>query len=481
MLNTFLKSSKALYLLALASTTFCCFMLFITGIITFFTVESSQEKLNAIIFSGFSFPRLFFNAIYLVLILVYLVWLSQPQQHFSSFFKLLKIVFPFLLLSYFAYPLSNDIYSYLQYGWMSLHGINPYLNPPITYPSVLSPHVEWIYSTSTYGPVSMLIFTLTTLGVFLHPIVGVYIFKLFCLLTHGVNAFLIWRFYKTSTHQTKLTLAYILNPALVNACVIDAHVDVFLCTSILVFIGCFFLRRYVAASLAVFAGFLTKTLPIIWLPLIAGFLIRQRRWKELGIATVGCLVFVIVVSQTWLPTLDAWKSLSNQSTAYLTARSWQHLISVGAEKLLGITAESKVALVTLLKQIGYAIFLFFYLSRLMRLFFRSSYEEEHLVTDAGWVLVVLFLFGAPWLMSWYPSILFAIALLTFTRSPLFALVALAFCLSTNLIYGTGSGDNLMGMATALSTILPPVIALLWGQPILKWIKQHHPQKHALEQ
>jgi alpha-1,6-mannosyltransferase len=465
-------------------------MLFTTGIVSFLNVEGGQESLNAKIFSSFSFPRLFFNAVYLVLLFIYLAWLSQPQRHFPSFSKILKIVSPFLLLSYFAYPFSHDIYSYLQYGWMNLHGINPYLNPPVAYPSVLSPHVYWSYSTSTYGPVSMLIFTLTSLGVFFHPLVGVYIFKLFCLLAHGVNAFLIWRFSKSSTHQTKITMAYILNPALLNAFVADAHVDVFLCTSILVFflctsilvfIGYFFLHRYVSAFLAAFAGFLTKLLPIIWLPLIAGFLIRQRRWKELGIATVGCLVIVIVLSQTWLPTLDAWRSLSNQSTSYLTARSWQHFVSVGAEKLLGITVESKIALLITLKQIGYAIFLGFYLSRFIRLFSRLDYDEEHLVIDAGWVLVALFLFGAPWFMSWYTSILFAIALLTFTRSPFFALVALTFCLSPNLVYGTGSADSLLGMVTALSTILPPIVALLWGKPILKWIVLNYQQKYMLEE
>ncbi|HCF26443.1 MAG TPA: hypothetical protein DEV81_04360, partial [Cyanobacteria bacterium UBA11049] len=148
-------------------------------------------------------------------------------------------------------------------------------NAANSFNSELSPFLAWS-QTSTYGPISLLFFRLSALAIPLSPVLGVYVFKLFCLLFHIFNTYLIWRLLNAHKYRSKVTAAYLINPLLLNEQVISAHVDVFVTTTLIIAIGCLYYKRYVAAILAIFTGFLAKTLPIIWLPLVVNFLVRRH-------------------------------------------------------------------------------------------------------------------------------------------------------------------------------------------------------------
>lgn len=307
MLKTIVKS-QFLYVFALVTASVLCAVLAVGGVTSFFEAIAGEEtNFNNESFNGISFIRLLSTFSYISLCVCYLVWLfrSQPISNELKFKQIIKPATPFLLLALIAYPLSNDIYLYLQYGLMNLRGVNPFISPAGHVPSVLMPLLYWL-QTSTYGPISQLFFVASSVFIRVNPILGVYVFKLFCLLVYVFNAYLIWRLLKESPLRSKLTIAYVLNPFLLIAHIADAHVDVFLCFSVIVLIGCLFHRRYVAAILAIAAGFLTKTLPIIWLPLVVGFLISRRLWKTLAIAAGAVAVLILVLSQTIFPTLTAW-------------------------------------------------------------------------------------------------------------------------------------------------------------------------------
>ena len=307
MLKTIVKS-QFLYVFALVTASVLCAVLAVGGVTSFFEAIAGEEtNFNNESFNGISFIRLLSTFSYISLCVCYLVWLfrSQPISNELKFKQIIKPATPFLLLALIAYPLSNDIYLYLQYGLMNLRGVNPFISPAGHVPSVLMPLLYWL-QTSTYGPISQLFFVASSVFIRVNPILGVYVFKLFCLLVYVFNAYLIWRLLKESPLRSKLTIAHVLNPFLLIAHIADAHVDVFLCFSVIVLIGCLFHRRYVAAILAIAAGFLTKTLPIIWLPLVVGFLISRRLWKTLAIAAGAVAVLILVLSQTIFPTLTAW-------------------------------------------------------------------------------------------------------------------------------------------------------------------------------
>ncbi|HEY9641527.1 MAG TPA: hypothetical protein V6C57_13650, partial [Coleofasciculaceae cyanobacterium] len=326
MIRTIFQDQRFLYIVAFATALVLSVVFAIGGITSFIQIITGEEaSFNDASFNGLSGVRFLATLAYISLCAVYLIWLLRKKtiSNTLKFSQILKPALPFLLLALIAYPLSNDIYLYLQYGLMGLRGVNPYIVPASKVSTVLDPLLYWL-QTSTYGPISELFFMASALFVRISPIAGVYVFKYFCLMAFVSNAYLIWRLLEASPNRSKLTMAYLLNPFLLIAHIADAHVDVFLCTSIIILIGCLHKRFYAAAVLAGVAGFLTKTLPIIWFPLIIGFLIWRRRWRALAIAIAISSVILMVLSQTAFPTFVAWKSLLNPGVSGLTARSIHH-------------------------------------------------------------------------------------------------------------------------------------------------------------
>jgi len=157
--------------------------------------------------------------------------------------------------------------------------------------------------------------------------VGVYFFKIICLCVHTLNAYLIWRLLKNSENRSLIAMAYLLNPMLLNEQIVNAHLDVLLANTLIVLIGCIYYQRYVLAILAIWVGFLVKTLPIIWFPLVFAFLCKQRRWRDLAAVSLLSLLIITVINSTFLPTVAAWKSLLNPGVTSVTARSFHYLIN----------------------------------------------------------------------------------------------------------------------------------------------------------
>ncbi|MEX0270341.1 hypothetical protein AB3R30_14450 [Leptolyngbyaceae cyanobacterium UHCC 1019] len=476
MLKNFARS-QILYTFALITASILCVVLAVGGIASFFEAIAGEEtNFNSESFNGVSFIRILSTISYISLCSCYLIWLfrSQPISNKLKFKQIIKPAIPFLLLALIAYPLSNDIYLYLQYGLMQLRGVNPFVIPASHVSSVLMPLLYWL-QTSTYGPVSQLFFISSAVFIRVNPILGVYVFKLFCLLVYILNAHLIWRLLKDSPSRSKLTIAYLLNPFLLIAHVADAHVDVFLCCSVIILIGCLYHRRYVAAILAIAVGFLTKTLPIIWLPLVVGFLISRRLWKTLAIALASLAVIVLILSQTIFPTLVAWKSLLNPGVSGLTARSIHHLINLGLSFFTGATFLENQPIIQQLSRITVLGFAIFYSWKLLQPYLKRNYLEVNLVTDLGWVTMALLLGATPWLMSWYPSVLLPFAVLI-RNAPIFSLASLTFCLTTGALIGAGSGDTVLSLVGCLLTLVPVSTVLIWRRQILQKLPVLFPDK-----
>ena len=257
-----------------------------------------------------------------------------------------------------------------------------------------------------------------------------------------------------------------LNPFLLIAHVADAHVDVFLCCSVIVLIGCLHHRYYVAAILAIAAGFLTKTLPIIWLPLVVGFLVSRRLWKTLAIAAAAIAVLILILSQTVFPTAIAWKSLLNPGVSGLTARSIHHLINLGLSFATGSTFLENQTVIQQVSRIGVLGFATFYGWKLLQPYLKQKYSETNLVTDLGWVTMALLLGATPWLMSCYPSVLLPFAVLI-RNVPIFSISSLTFCLANGAVIGAGSGNTLLSLFGCLLTLGPVLAILLWRRQVLQ--------------
>jgi alpha-1,6-mannosyltransferase len=457
-INNYLKNQKILYAAALATSTIFCIAMTSMGITKFYSVLQGGDNYHDFPNQGFSLIRVIINGSYLIATVTYIIWLIQKKQTSSSFLDICKYAIPFLALALIAYPHTSDIYLYLHYGVMSLHKINPYLNSSNSFVSNLSPFLHW-RQTSTYGPVSLFFFALSALAVPISPLVGVYFFKIICLCVHTLNAYLIWRLLKNSENCSLITMAYLLNPMLLNEQIVNAHLDVLLANTLIVLIGCLYSGRYVWGILAIWVGFLVKTLPIIWLPLVFAFLFKQRRWRDLAAGFLLSLLIITVITYTFLPTVAAWKSLLNPGVALDTARSFHHLINVGLNLFPNITFETSQSILSFLKGFSSCIWMIYYLVRLLKLYFRNHYSEINLVSDIGWITLSLFLFATPWLMPWYPSILLPIAALSI-NAPHFVLTSLTFALFPSIILGTGARKQFISILTILITVIPPTALLV---------------------
>lgn len=404
---------------------------------------------------------------YLTLQVLYLIWLLQTKQSFAfpRFINVFKYTAVFLALAFLAYPLGNDVYLYLHFGLMNLNGVNPVINGARSFTSQLSPFVDW-GQTTTYGTVSQLVFTVFAAVVSSSPILAVYLYKSFCLCLHILNGYLIWRLLLLP-ERGKITIAYLLNPLLLMEQVGSGHIDILVSTSLIALVGSLNMQRYVLAFVAMWGGFLAKTLPIIWMPLVSIFLIRQRLWKQLTAVIILSVVLFIALWTTVLPGFEAWASLFNpgvagryQSSIHVLVRSGLDLIHVSSPT--SITLNQKKQIMEKFVQYSRIGFAAFYIWIALRGYTKRYCLQLNLIADVGWVTLTLLLVATPWLMPWYASVLLPITALA-PQSQLFGLTSLMFSLSSSSAY------LLQGLNGAASIVVIglPALVLILGIPLVE--------------
>ena len=457
-----MNRKRALFALALLVATYLSVALVHLGIDKFYYTLAGGRK-----FATFSdlHSHLGIGLSYVLLSILYLVWIAKQFQHPPHpsswrFRDILKPAIPFLALAFIAYPLGNDIYIYLHSGLMNLSHANPFLVRAAAFTTELSPYVDW-GQTSAYGPVSQLIFTLSAAFVVAHPIVAVYIYKAICLALHVLNGYLIWR-YLPVVEQRRVTIAYLLHPLLLMEQVSSGHIDVLVSTSLISFALCFAKQRYWGAFAVLWGGFLAKTLPVIWAPLIAIAFLRRGLWKlVLGMIGVSAVILT-VLSLTVLPGIDAWRSLLNPGVEGQFQSSFLAIARFALEitRILmnpsWLTLDNQREMLATIARIPVLGFLGFYAWRLWRSDKFWNNTPEMLLEEMGWITLVLLLFATSWLMPWYCSILLTFAALV-PQARLFGATSLAFALSSSAQYVLVNNSSIKSL---VSVGLPIVVFLI---------------------
>ncbi|MGC1395902.1 MAG: hypothetical protein WA828_16720 [Coleofasciculaceae cyanobacterium] len=380
--------------------------------------------------------QIFIGTLYFVVNLLYIIWLFQPQRRYFyqpiNFSTLLRLSFPFLLLGFIAYPLGNDIYLYLHYGSMGLNGLNPFIHRAGSFRSEFYEFLRWRQS-STYGPVSLIFFATSAAVAPFSKLLAIYLFKGFCLAAHLLNGYLVFRLLKKDAYTEKVTLAYLCNPLILFEQVGSAHVDVFVCTTFLLLIFCFKYKAYFLGILTIWLGFMAKTLPILWLPLIGAFLIQQRRWLSLLLMVMTSLAIIGLLTVTVLPTPESWQSLLNPGVESHTAASIHRIFFTYLGYLPSLSTKLKLDILSKFKLVTLALFGLYYFVTLVQISLQRRYSVTNLGLEIGWVSLILMLLATPWLMPWYASILLPIAVLNLDERK-FVFASLAFCLSSTAYY-----------------------------------------------
>ncbi|WP_341525426.1 hypothetical protein WKK05_22900 [Nostoc sp. UHCC 0302] len=416
-------------------------------------LANSQGERNVPDFSN-SFVKLRIGIEYFGLNIIYIIWLviNKQGQIYINFTKILKNTSFFLLIAFISYPVTGDINLYVHYGLMDLNKINPFLNAANTFTSSLSPFLAW-KQTSTYGPISQLFFMFSAYFTTISPSLGIYVFKLLCLVFHIINSYLIWQYLKISPYRSNVTIAYIISPFMLYEQVTNAHIDVFISTVLIILIICLKKRSYIAAIIAGWIGFLIKTLPIIWLPLIFVYLIKQQRWKSLFIALSVSVAIVIAADLTVLPTVESWESLLNPGVKERVINSIYALVTqVLSLKHLNLPISLQKFVFSIFKTIMFSIFVVSYIIILTKPYFKKNYDETNLSLNLGWITLILFILATPWYCSWYSSVLLAVVALNI-HSKRFAITSIILCLTNPL--------TLNLPLLKLLTVVPALVVILF--------------------
>ncbi|MEP0917779.1 hypothetical protein NC981_13180 [Leptolyngbya sp. DQ-M1] len=422
---------------------------------------------------------------FLALCGLYLAWLIQfrPVTIASRFRELLKPVSAFLAVCWLSYPGTNDIYMYLQYGLISLNRLNPYLTKAGDFGSSITNLIDWNQS-STYGVVSLFFFLVSSKLSEINLFLGVYGFKLICLGFHILNSYLIWKNLKSRTYRDQVTLAYLISPVLLFEQVAEAHIDVMLCTVLIAVDRFLKTGRYLLALVTTGIGFLTKTLPIIWIPLIGVFLIRQRRWKTIVKFLFLSVIGILILHFTLFPTIDAWRSILNPGVGNRTVGSWHDVLDsilMRAGAIMPSSAQTSIT--ALFNRFTLLLFAAYYAVTLYRIFLNRSISESRLMIEIGWVTFVLFAIATPWYQPWYATVLLPIAALNL-QSPTFAIASFAFSLiGTTASLGLEWGSRILAIIAIVPTMGSPIVVLLMRHKITALIhaKFLHETKRELEQ
>lgn len=392
---------------------------------------------------GMSIPRLILMAAYSLLGLIYCRWLLRPSLSCDRFAELLPLAAPFGLLALLAFPSSTDVFIYLQYGTMAWHGFNPYLVAVESFTSPVSLFLHWP-GMSPYGPLSQLLFMAAAWIVDWGVLPALLLFKGLCLGLHGLNGYLIWRSVPVGPRRSKVVLAYLINPILLSEFVVNAHNEVLLVTAVILAITALYRSHYSRALLAMVAGAFVKTLPIVWLPIVGLYLVRRRQWRPIGIALGALLAVCGLLSQTLLTTPKTWLNFLDPASQMVTYRSLHHVVRLMTASWPTVAASIAMNTVTgltllVVGAIGLGI--------CVRIWHQRDYDEICLVRDLTWITLALLL-SRPFLGPWHTTTLLVMGLLTVQAPRLWSVVGVVG-LSPLLFYGTGGGDNLIGLLSSL--------------------------------
>lgn len=457
-----LKRQKLLIGLAIAISIILCIELAIRGY-NFHNGVLSKTLGNQQSFVS-NFDRFRVGIEYLALNVLYLSWMLQNSLYgkYFRFTEILQKSSLFIVFAFIGYPITTDIILYLQYGLMSLKGVNPFITGAGEFNTTIFSFIVWEQS-STYGPVALIFFILSALLVPTSLFLSIYVFKLLCVIFHILNGYLIWYELKAKPYQSWVTLAYLISPFILFEQVVNAHIDVLISTILIILVLCIKYRHYLTGVLVIWVGVFTKTLPIVWLPLVAVLLLKKQRWKSIAIATCLSMAICLAMYFTILPTALAWKSLLNPGVVGRASGSLHSLLDAALQLSIipNSLAQLRWAIVKGFTLIAYAGFVAYYVWSLAKIYFKAGKAEPNLSLIIGWVTLVLFLFATPWYRPWYATVLFPVMALNI-NSQLFVLTSITFCLCSSCSYYLLSANDIFNVLT----VVPSMLILLLGKKII---------------
>ena len=265
-----------------------------------------------------------FTILFSIISIIYFKVIKQSNE----IFKDKKNVFIFIIIISILFTIvlpftSTDIYYYMSTGWSESHyKVNPYYtsvyelkeNRQIENDEMLEKMPEiWKKTTIVYGPLWPLmckILTSISLG---NLEIGLMIFKIFNLIIHILNCYIISK----TTNKKKLILIYGLNPLILFEALSNVHNDIMVVFFIL--LSLYFVRKkkqIIPAVIMLACGAALKYYTVLLAPFIVLYHFRRcNLWKKILYSILLAIIFILVLAMfycIYAENIDILKGLEVQ-------------------------------------------------------------------------------------------------------------------------------------------------------------------------
>lgn len=327
--------------------------------------------------------------------------------------------------------MSIDVMSYISHGHIENAGGNAYVEPSSSLAgSRIGSRLEsfgWrpVHPVSPYGPLWSEIETTTTRVGDVNAMVIA--FKAIAIAFSLGSAVLIWLILGRvhPQHQLFGTLLYLWNPLVVIELAGEGHNDAAVVFLVLLGLILTIRRRPGGAVLATIAGILTKYLPLLFVPLQAVFLWRERRDIRHFVrsvivgATAGLVLAVVAFAPRWagVETFEGVRLTGQLGHTGSTPTLLMH----GLSRV--VPSSDATVLVTAITMAGLAAWLWWQAKKVI--------DSPTLLQACAAVAVVYMLVASPSFWPWYA--LLPVALMVLVPKTTFLAVLLAVSIGARLV------------------------------------------------
>ena len=365
---------------------------------TFFYTPTTAEFTPAKIVG-----TIFFVGIFLGIAFVYFKILKNHEKIFKNkediakFVLIIGIIFFIMLLL-----TSTDVFYYIGTGWSEAHyGINPYYT---TVSEVLQQNEEaktdeillkmqntWSNQTIVYGPIWPFICKILSGLSMGNLTLALFIYKLFNLILHLVNTYLV---HKITKGKNIFTLMYALNPLLLFDGITNVHNEMLVIFFILTALYFFIRKKNIFLTVIFFAlATAVKYFAILLIPFIILYHYRKEKpLKKIAYSALWALLFIVVLVGCYLLYMrdaEVLKGImtqqgkfSNSIFIYLAIRNIDLALTVSRGFMLA--------------------FVIIYIANIVKLIFtEQNYSFQEYIRKYNWLLALFIFATITNFQSWY--------------------------------------------------------------------------------
>lgn len=337
-----------------------------------------------------------FGIAIIILFLLYFLILKKADTRFKNIRKVFIYIAIISMIFFVIAPtLSTDIFYYLGVGRInSNYNANPYydtirdvfanISQKENYSDtvVLQGYLNyWGNTTVVYGPIWTIICAICGALSFGNITVGVFVIKIFQVVVHLLNAFMIYKL----TNDKKTTLIYGLNPFILMYGISDVHNDTWMVLFVLIAIYMLIKKNNIYLSLLFLS--MATNIKFVFVLFLPYFVIYYLRDKGLKTRIIGCIKYgLIFLAMFIIPYFIYMKDLTIFTCMFVQISR----VSKGIYNLIKVFTSEEICYIV--NKIAIIIFGVFYCFRCVNLLLNKNIDFNKILSEVG-IFLIIFIFG----------------------------------------------------------------------------------------